>query len=192
MSSRLFAALSAALLLVLAATACSESDSPTGPDSIALPVQFAHELNHRLTPLSGAEEVPARNTPATGRAIFHVGTDGNTIAYELTVSNIRNVFQAHIHMAPAGQNGGIVAWLYPSTAVGAGPPGGGPIEGRIGVGTITQANLVGALAGQPLSALLDAMRAGNTYVNVHTNDGVAPADTGPGDFPGGELRGQIP
>jgi hypothetical protein len=26
---------------------------------------------------------------------------------------------------------------------------------------------------------------------VHTNDGVAPANTGPGDFPGGEIRGQI-
>jgi hypothetical protein len=26
---------------------------------------------------------------------------------------------------------------------------------------------------------------------VHTNDGVAPTNTGPGDFPGGEIRGQI-
>jgi hypothetical protein len=26
---------------------------------------------------------------------------------------------------------------------------------------------------------------------VHTNDGVAPPDTGPGDFPGGEIRGQV-
>ena len=39
--------------------------------------------------------------------------------------------------------------------------------------------------------LLDAIRAGLTYVNVHTNDGVAPANTGPGDFPGGEIRGQL-
>jgi hypothetical protein len=56
---------------------------------------------------------------------------------------------------------------------------------------ITQTNLVGALAGQPLSALIDALRNGNAYVNVHTNDGVAPTDTGPGDFPSGEIRGQI-
>ena len=28
-------------------------------------------------------------------------------------------------------------------------------------------------------------------VNVHTDNGVAPANTGPGDFPGGEIRGQI-
>jgi len=28
-------------------------------------------------------------------------------------------------------------------------------------------------------------------MNVHTDDGVAPANTGPGDFPGGEIRGQV-
>ena len=32
---------------------------------------------------------------------------------------------------------------------------------------------------------------GNAYVNVHTNDGVDPPNTGPGDFPGGEIRGQV-
>jgi hypothetical protein len=42
-----------------------------------------------------------------------------------------------------------------------------------------------------LAALLEAMGNGNAYVNVHTDDGVDPADTGPGDFPGGEIRGQI-
>jgi hypothetical protein len=35
------------------------------------------------------------------------------------------------------------------------------------------------------------MLAGNAYVNVHTNDGVDPTNTGAGDFPGGEIRGQI-
>jgi hypothetical protein len=35
------------------------------------------------------------------------------------------------------------------------------------------------------------MRSGNAYVNVHTNDGVAPTNSGPGDFPGGEVRGQF-
>ena len=32
---------------------------------------------------------------------------------------------------------------------------------------------------------------GLTYVNVHTNDGVDGPNTGPGDFPGGEIRGQL-
>ena len=40
-------------------------------------------------------------------------------------------------------------------------------------------------------ALQAAVAAGNAYVNVHTNGGVAPPNTGPGDFPGGEIRGQL-
>jgi hypothetical protein len=38
---------------------------------------------------------------------------------------------------------------------------------------------------------LRQIRSGNAYVNIHTNDGVAPTNTGPGDFPGGEVRGQF-
>ena len=41
-----------------------------------------------------------------------------------------------------------------------------------------------------LDDVVTALESGDTYVNVHTNDGVAPPDTGPGDFPGGEIRGQ--
>jgi hypothetical protein len=35
------------------------------------------------------------------------------------------------------------------------------------------------------------MRAGLTYVNVHTSDAVEPPNSEPGDFPGGEIRGQL-
>ena len=178
------------LFVVAIAVACSDSDSPTSPGGVTLEVQFDHNKHH-VVPVNGQEEVPTRNTQATGRAIFHVATDGQSIGYTLEVSNIRNAFQGHIHIAPAGQNGGIVVWLYPSTAAVAGPVGGGPLDGLIAKGVITQANLVGGMVGQPLSALIDAINAGNAYVNIHTNDGVAPTDTGPGDFPGGEIRGQI-
>ena len=44
---------------------------------------------------------------------------------------------------------------------------------------------------QALRVHLAAIESGNTYINVHTDDGVAPANTGPGDFPGGEIRGQV-
>jgi hypothetical protein len=40
-------------------------------------------------------------------------------------------------------------------------------------------------------SLLESIRAGGTYVNVHTNDGAGAVNTGPGDFPGGEIRGQL-
>jgi hypothetical protein len=112
--------------------------------------------------------------------------DGSQIEYRLIVANIDNVVASHIHLGAAGTNGGVVAFLFGAVA-----PGGGPSNGVLATGTITAANLVGDLAGQPLSALLDAMQAGNTYVNVHTNDGIDPTNTGPGDFPGGEIRAQI-
>jgi hypothetical protein len=147
------------------------------------------------TPLSAAEEVmPAgvvNDSRARGNATFQLSADGTELSYKLIVANIANVFMAHIHSAPAGTKGGIVVWLYPSTDTVPGPTGGGRLDGVIAEGTITTGNLVGSLAGQPLSALLDLLRTDGAYVNVHTSDGVAPGNTGPGDFPGGEVRGQV-
>ncbi len=102
------------------------------------------------------------------------------------MANIENVNQAHIHLGPAGTNGPVVAFLF-----GLVPPGGGRVDGVLATGKITAANLVGPLGSQALSVLIEAMRTGGTYVNVHTNDGIAPPNEGPGDFPGGEVRGQI-
>ncbi|CAG0937155.1 hypothetical protein TFLX_06066 [Thermoflexales bacterium] len=147
------------------------------------------------TKLSGDQEVPpvgvVIDTRAKGQAEFKLSKDGTELRYKLKVSKIKNAFMAHIHMAPAGANGPIVVWLFPGTDPVPGPLGAGRQHGKLAEGTITAANLVGPLAGQPLSALVDAIRAGNAYVNVHTNDGVAPTNTGPGDFPGGEIRGQL-
>lgn len=147
------------------------------------------------TRLSGDQEVPpvgvVIDTRAKGKAEFKLSKDGTELHYKLNVSKIDNAFMAHIHLAPAGVNGPIVVWLFPGTAPTPGPLGAGRFNGKIAEGTITAANLVGPLAGQPLSALVEAIQAGNAYVNVHTNDGVAPTNTGPGDFPGGEIRGQL-
>jgi len=136
--------------------------------------------------LSGDEEVPPVATLAQGQAIFHLSKDGTELHYKLIAANIENVVAAHIHLGAAGVNGPVVAFLYGPVA-----PGGGRTDGVLAEGVITSANLVGLLAGEPLSALLTAMESGNTYANVHTNDGVAPPNTGPGDSPGGEVRGQI-
>jgi CHRD domain len=135
---------------------------------------------------NGAQEVPARDTLAQAQAIFRLSDDGQSLDYMLIASNIDNVVQSHIHLGPPGVNGNIVVFLY-----GLVPAGGGRQDGVLATGTITAANLINDLAGQPLSALVAAMRSGNAYVNVHTNDGVAPPNTGPGDFPGGEIRADI-
>ena len=138
------------------------------------------------THLNGDGEVPVRLTNAQGQALFKLSDDGTELHSKLIVANINNVVQAHIHLAPPGVNGNIVVFLY-----GLVPPGGGRTSGVLAEGTITSANLINDLAGHPLSDLIAAMEAGNAYVNVHTNDGVGAVNTGPGDFPGGEIRGQI-
>jgi hypothetical protein len=176
--------------------ACSDAPDPTAFEVPVFESESPVVRDGRFgTPLSASEEVmPAgvvNTSRAVGQANFRLRFTGDQLDYDLKVANISNVFQAHIHRAAAGANGPIIVWLYPSTAPVAGPTGQGPIFGRIAKGTIVATDLVGPLVGQPLSALLDELRNGTAYVNVHTSDGVAPANTGPGDFPGGEIRGQI-
>lgn len=189
-------ALAAAAFLV----GCAEQQ-PTTPFEAPL---FNHSPNASEranggnfgTPLSAAEEVMpegvVNGSRARGNATFQLNAAGDALSYRLIVANIENVIMAHIHQGPSGTNGPVTVWLYPSTTSGQPvPPGGGRINGVIATGAITEADLVGPLAEAPLSALVDDLREGNAYVNVHTNDGIDPPNTGPGDFPGGEVRGQV-
>ena len=128
--------------------------------------------------LNGDQEVPPVETLAQGQALFQLNQAGDAIHYKLIVANIEDVRMSHIHLAPAGSNGGVVAWLYPE-----GPPPvviPGRTDGVLAEGTITAADLVGALEGGSIADLVDEMMAGNTYVNVHT---LAVGS--------GEIRGQI-
>lgn len=184
------------LVLAMAVVAAACSQTPTAPEFTvplsvnavktgeASSVKTGEPLSS--THLKGEHEVPPRETQAQGQAIMKVSEDGQSISYKLIASNIENVIAAHIHVGPAGSNGPVVVFLFGNV-----PPGGGRQNGILAEGTFTAADFTGPLAGQPFAALLAAMAAGNTYVNVHTNDGVAPINTGPGDFPGGEVRGQI-
>lgn len=184
------------LVLAMAVVAAACSQTPTAPEfTVPLSVNAvkAGEASSVKTgePLSsthlkGEHEVPARETRAQGQAIMKVSEDGQSISYKLIASNIENVIAAHIHVGPADSTGPVVVFLFGTVA-----SGGGRHDGILSEGTFTAADFTGPLAGQPFAALLLAMAAGNTYVNVHTNDGVAPTNTGPGDFPGGEVRGQI-
>ena len=135
--------------------------------------------------LSGAEEVPPRATDATGSAFFQLSDDGTRISYTVSVSNIENVVASHIHCGAKGANGPVGVTLFTA------PAGGGPVSGTLAKGTITAPDPGNSCGWADLAAVVAAMNSGNTYVNVHTNDGVAPTNTGPGDFPGGEIRGQI-
>lgn len=136
--------------------------------------------------LSGANEVPARTTHGRGVAKFKLSKDGLSIHYKLIVANISNVVAAHVHKAAAGENGPVVVGLYEAA------PGGGRTQGPLSEGDFTAADLVGPHAGATSLALfMQDLHSDSLYVNVHTNDGVDPTNTGKGDFPGGEIRGQL-
>jgi hypothetical protein len=135
--------------------------------------------------LSGDEEVPARDTQAVGVAKFKLREDATVLEYKINVGNIQNAFAAHIHCGAVGVNGPVGVTLF------AGPPAAGRVNGTLAEGTITAPDPGNACGWADLAAVVAAIRSGATYVNVHTNDGVAPPNTGPGDFPGGEIRSQI-
>lgn len=134
--------------------------------------------------LSGGDEVPARDTRARGVATFRLDAAGSELGFRLVVANIENVFAAHIHCGVAGVSGPIGVTLF------MGAPAGGRTDGVLAAGTVTTPDPGNLCGWADLDDVVTALESGNTYVNVHTNDGVAPPDTGPGDFPGGEIRGQ--
>jgi hypothetical protein len=195
-----------ATVAALVAGCSSDKPAPTGYE-IRTPLfaQSAHsgQKDFNLeTHMTGSEEVlavaPGAPTPADskgqGQAIFRINDDGTAVDFRLIASNINNVVQAHIHCGRPGQNGPIRMWLFPNIGPTGTPLNGptGPQDGVLASGTFNPTGIIcpASAVGHDMP-LLDAIRAGLTYVNAHTNDGVAPANTGPGDFPGGEIRGQL-
>ena len=184
-------------LALIVCSACSQempqspnnltAPSPSGPSPITPSISsLSVPLNFRAH-LSGDQVVPPRDTLAQGEAIFQLSRDGSELSFRVIVSNIENVTSAHLHLGAAGVNGGFPVFLllYPQT------PGGGRSDGVLTTGTIGDPIPEGPMTGQPLSVLIDAIEQGNAYVDIPTNDGDFPGNTGPGDFPGGELRGQL-
>lgn len=190
MMSRITRTFSFGAAVVFVAACTSDRPSPTGAE-IRTPLFERTAANNLGTHLDGPGENPPNASFGQGQAIFRISDDGSSVDYKLIAANIDNAFMAHIHLAAAGVNGPIVVWLFPSTAPVPGPLGVGRLDGVLAQGTFTAADFVGPLKGHPMSELLAAMRNGGAYVNVHTNDGVAPVTNTPGDLPAGEIRGQL-
>lgn len=105
---------------------------------------------------------------------------------ELTFEGLQaNIVQAHIHFAQPNVNGAILVWLCGTAATPNAPAGtqtcpqSGTITGTIAPANILNATTQGIATGE-FAELAAAIRAGLTYVNIHTVQS-----------PGGELRGQL-
>jgi hypothetical protein len=127
-------------------------------------------------------------TPATGTLELRVAPDGKHLEYRITVHDLSNASAADIHLGGAAQNGPSVVKLFPKPDAAARK---GPYSGVLVEGTLSSTDLIGPLAGAPLSDLIDELKAGNVYTNVHTSDDAEPANSGPGDYRYGEIRGQL-
>ncbi len=128
-----------------------------------------HEFAANLT---GQQEVPPVDTQATGEASFVPVTPNNeTIDFFVNATGIEAVTQGHIHGAPEGENGPIVATLFKYDSV---------QNDVLENGTIAANNLEGPLQGKTISDLIATMKNGSAYVNVHTEQN-----------PNGEIRGQL-
>jgi CHRD domain len=174
---RLFAltvALSAAAAVVAAGSVATAGDDSHNVRTIV------HER------ISGYEETPlALSTTATGRFRAHVDDRNQKITYSLSYSGFEaTVTQAHIHFGAVAQSGGISVFLC--TNLGNGPAGtqACPAAPATVSGTITPADVLGpsaqGIAAGEFAELVSAIRAGTTYVNVHSTL-----------YPAGEARAQL-
>jgi len=156
---------------------------------VVLVLGFVGAMNHvwadaagmemKLTAsLSGSEQVPVVQTKGTGQFQGTVASGNRSISYRLTASNLSSrVTAAHIHVGKSGANGGVAAFLCGGGGKPSCPASGGTVSGRI-----TAANVLatGGVTKGDLSALIQAITNGETYVNVHTTK-----------YKDGEIRGQI-
>ena len=106
--------------------------------------------------LSGSQEVPPVTTSASGSGTIMVGAD-KAVSGSVTTTGV-NGTAAHIHMAAMGANGPVIVPLTKTAD---------------GVWSVP----AGAKFTDPQ---YDAFKAGNTYVNVHSDANK-----------GGEIRGQL-
>ena len=98
--------------------------------------------------LTGKDEVPPKDTKASGVAEFTV-TGANSMSYKVTVNNMEMVTAAHIHQGKVGENGPVVVTLFKTDSPSA------TTNGDLSQGTVSSDKFEGPLAGKPLSDLIN-------------------------------------
>ena len=139
-----------------------------------------NQRNSLKARLKAFEEVPAISSTGRGTLRLKI-VDETSIEFKLTYEALEGTITtaSHIHLGQMSVNGGVSVFL----CGGGGRPPCTPTSGSFS-GTITMADVIGptgqGIAPGEFAELLRALRAGKTYVNVHTDK-----------HPGGEIRGQI-
>lgn len=135
--------------------------------------------------LTGDAEVDPVATSTSGKA--KVRFKGDVLKFWIKLRRAEGITQAHIHCAPEGSNGPIVAFLAGFHERGWDIPKGRWVRAELGDANVIAVNTNGDNQNTAcpdsiadLEDLLAAMEAGNTYVNVHS---IANR--------GGEVRGQL-
>ena len=125
--------------------------------------------------LAGSNEVPPVTTARIGYSYISAPTGHEQVlSFQLSLKNITGVMGAHVHNGKQGENGPVVADLFnPTNPTGA-------VNGKLTAGTLTSSKLTGSLHNKELSALVNMIRSGEAYVNVHTTQNQ-----------NGDIRGQI-
>ncbi len=124
--------------------------------------------------LTGQNEVPRKDTNATGSFEMELSGDGKISRYGLNTTNIKNVISAHIHQGGNNTNGPVVVTL----SIPKNPNG---TSNQISSKGIVFSKLFeGPLKGKYVSDLMKLVSDGKAYVNVYTKDN-----------PQGEVRGQL-
>lgn len=115
--------------------------------------------------LLGANEVPSVTTTAIGYARFNLSANDSIVEVNIAATNISGVNGAHIHYGGKTVNGAVAIALdsYKSGT------------SNTYSGTIKVSSL-----GADAKKFLDSLKAGRTYLNIHTSAN-----------PNGELRGQL-
>jgi hypothetical protein len=130
----------------------------TSSDTTANQVTARHGTGNLSATINGAQMVPPVQTAATGAATVSVNNALTQITFLLTHQGLTNITGAHIHVGAPGQNGPNILNLATADFA----------SGT--TGTLTAANLIPAPA-QGINTFDDAVNAilaGNTYVEIHT------------------------
>ena len=137
--------------------------------------------------LDSYQQVSTLSTTGTGSLAVRLNAAEDSASYELSYQGLEGgaVLFAHIHLGEPHTNGGVIVFLCSN--FGPAPPGtpSCPLnDGTVVSGTLMAGDVIGP-AGQGIAAgefaeFIEALRAGATYVNVHT-----------AGFGTGEIRGQV-